>query len=235
MKTPSSLNELSVLIEQCDRCERLRTYCAEIAVKKKAAYKAESYWGRPVGSFGDPLARLIILGLAPGAHGANRTGRLITGDKSGEWLFRALFETGFSSLPASTSRTDGLVLTDAYITNAIHCAPPQNKPNPEELDRCREYLKIELDLLLHKEVILALGAIAYQQILKAYALKKAPRFAHGLWVSIPNGPMILCSYHPSQQNTFTGRLKWDDWLLVFKKAKARIEQSSTGLSHELVE
>ncbi len=228
MQKPTSIRELSEFVEQCDRCPRLRAYCSKVALEKKAAYRDQTYWGGPVGSFGDENAELIILGLAPSAHGANRTGRLITGDKSGEWLFRALFETGFSSHPKSESRTDSLVLTNAYITNVIHCAPPENKPTPEELIQCGRHLNLELNLLQNKKVILALGAIAYQQTSRTLNLFRAQRFTHALEVQVPDGPLILCSYHPSQQNTFTGRLKWDAWIEIFRKAKTRIEQCSTG-------
>jgi uracil-DNA glycosylase len=227
MSANLNLNSLNEQIETCALCPRLRTYCKEVAQTKRAAYQDQEYWGRPVGGYGDSNAELIVLGLAPGAHGANRTGRLITGDKSGEWLFRALFEMGFSSRPESNHRNDGLILTNAYITNAIHCAPPENKPKPEELKRCGSYLQNELQFLQNKKVILALGSIAYLQLMRVLAFSRPPKFSHGLETALSDGTVILGSYHPSQQNTFTGRLKWDAWIQIFKQAKARIEQSST--------
>ncbi|MGH9692788.1 MAG: uracil-DNA glycosylase [Bryobacteraceae bacterium] len=185
----------------------------EIGRIRRRAYRGESYWSRPVPGFGDPDARLLIVGLAPGAHGANRTGRMFTGDRSGEFLYRALWEAGFANQPTSLSRDDGLRLSDAYITAPVRCAPPDNKPSREEILACRPYLVRELGLLKAVKVVVALGGIglaAYLSVLQASgALKSraAFRFGHGLLHKThEGGPLVLVSYHPSQQNTSTGRL-----------------------------
>ena len=200
-------------IAACRLCPRLVEHCARVAAVKRRAYLGWEYWGRPVPSFGDPGARLLILGLAPGAHGANRTGRMFTGDRSGDFLYRALHAAGFASQPESRSREDGLVLRDAYITAAAHCAPPVNKPTPEELRTCRRYLERELGLLKRVQVVVALGRIAfdvYLSILKdrgRIAGRAAFRFGHNVVHHTGEGqPWLISSYHPSQQNTSTGKL-----------------------------
>lgn len=189
----------------CVKCPRLVQHCREVAVTRRRAWKDWEYWGRPVPSFGDPAARLLIVGLAPGAHGANRTGRMFTGDRSGDFLFRSLYRAGFASQPASVSRDDGLVLRDAWITAAAHCAPPDNKPTPAELRNCRPYLEREFGIFRDARVVVALGRIAFDACLGV--LKQRPsdfRFGHGVLHDLK--PALLCSYHPSQQNTSTGRL-----------------------------
>jgi uracil-DNA glycosylase family 4 len=198
----------------------------KVAAEKRRAYRAWDYWGKPVPSFGDPEARVLILGLAPAAHGANRTGRMFTGDRSGEWLYRALFATGFASQLQSTSREDGLFLRGAYITAAARCAPPDNKPTLEELRNCRPYLERELELLKNVKVVVALGKIAfdnYLTVLKARgAIRSRAAFAFGhnrQFVTAPGQPVLISSYHPSQQNTSTGKLTEKMLLEVFRRAR----------------
>jgi uracil-DNA glycosylase family 4 len=215
------MNELLVLerkIVACTLCPRLRDHCTEVARVKRRAYRDQEYWGKPVPSFGDPNARLLILGLAPGAHGANRTGRMFTGDKSGEFLYRALYETGFASQPTSASRDDSLVLTGAYISASAHCAPPDNKPTPQELRNCRPYLERELKLLKNIRVVVALGRIAFDTYLSV--IQQRAKFGHN--VVHPFDPVLIASYHPSQQNTSTGKLTAEMLREVFEEARSRI-------------
>jgi len=212
------MNELAVLqnkIVACQRCPRLREHCREVAEVKRRAYLDQEYWGKPVPSFGDPQARVLILGLAPGAHGANRTGRMFTGDKSGEFLFRALYETGFANQPTSVSRDDGLTLTGAYISASAHCAPPDNKPTREELLNCRPYLERELGLLKNLRVVVALGKIAFDTYLAL--LKERRAFGHNVMHDLD--PKLIASYHPSQQNTSTGKLTAAMLREVFEQAR----------------
>ena len=204
---------LNEQIVHCFLCPRLVAHREEIGRVQRRAYRGESYWSRPVPGFGDPRARLLIVGLAPGAHGANRTGRMFTGDRSGEFLYRALWEAGFANQPTSLTRDDGLRLTDAYITAPVRCVPPDNKPTLEEIVTCRPYLVRELALLKQVKVVVALGGIglaAYLSVLKDSGVLKsraAFRFGHGVvHRTHPDGPLLLVSYHPSQQNTSTGRL-----------------------------
>ena len=184
----------------------------EVALKKRAAFSEEDYWGRPVPGFGDPHARLLVVGLAPGAHGANRTGRMFTGDRSGDWLYRALHRAGFANQPESITRDDGLVLTDCYVTAAVRCAPPANKPTPGERDACRSFLEEELKALTRVRAMVALGKFAFDQLWRILQHtgerlpSPRPRFAHGLEVTLRPGLFLLASFHPSQQNTFTGKL-----------------------------
>jgi len=191
-----------------------------VARVKRRAYRDEEYWGRPVPAFGDPAARLLIVGLAPGAHGANRTGRMFTGDRSGEWLYRALHETGFANQAESTHRADGLALTDCYITASAHCAPPDNKPWPEEVARCRPYLERELRLLKNLRVVVALGRLAFDNYLKASGQRASGAFAHNAVFKMQ--PVLIASYHPSQQNTQTGKLTRDMLRAVFANARDRL-------------
>jgi uracil-DNA glycosylase family 4 len=212
------MNELADLqsrIVACDLCPRLRDHCREIAQIKRRAYLDQEYWGKPVPSFGDPEARVLILGLAPGAHGANRTGRMFTGDKSGEFLYRALHETGFASQPTSTSIGDGLKLTGAYISASAHCAPPDNKPSREELSNCRPYLERELRLLRNLRVVVALGRIAFDTYLSVTG-ERAKFGHHAIHIS---KPILIASYHPSQQNTSTGKLTAEMLREVFASAR----------------
>ena len=205
-------------IVACERCPRLRAHCSEVALTKRRAYLDWDYWGKPVPSFGDPAARLLIVGLAPGAHGANRTGRMFTGDRSGHFLYRALFEAGFASQPESSGRDDGLVLTDAWITAAGHCAPPGNKPEPEELRNCRPFLERELALMPDVKVVVALGRIAFESYLRICGERaSAHEFGHNALHHLT--PALLCSYHPSQQNTSTGKLTQTMLNEVFLRAR----------------
>jgi uracil-DNA glycosylase family 4 len=204
----------------------LREHCERIAAVKRRAFHDWEYWGKPVPSFGDPHAHILILGLAPGAHGSNRTGRMFTGDRSGDWLYRALHQTGFASEAASVSRDDGLALCDVYITAAARCAPPGNKPAPQELRNCRPYLERELDLLTNVKVVVALGKIAfdaYLDVLKSRGAipSRAPFvFGHNRQFSVaPGHPLLIACYHPSQQNTSTGKLTEKMLLDVFQRAR----------------
>jgi uracil-DNA glycosylase len=207
------MDELKRRITECRRCPRLVAWREQVAAEKRAAFRNESYWGKPVPGFGDADARLLIVGLAPAAHGANRTGRMFTGDRSGDWLYRALFKAGFANRSESTSRDDGMRLTGAFISAIVRCAPPGNRPTAEERSNCRPWLEEEIRLLEDVRVVLTLGGMAFDQVLRVYAAGGAlvprprPRFGHGVEVDLrPSGPVVVGSYHPSQQNTFTGRL-----------------------------
>jgi len=213
-------------IVHCQRCPRLREHCTRVAALKRRAYRDWDYWGKPVPAFGDPAARVLILGLAPAAHGANRTGRMFTGDRSGEWLYRALFQTGFASQAESSSRHDGLTLRDLYITAAARCAPPENKPTLAELSNCRSYLDRELDLLKNVKVVVALGKIAFDHYLELLKIRRViPSragfvFGHNRRFTTAKGqPVLISSYHPSQQNTSTGKLTEKMLLDVFRRAR----------------
>lgn len=192
-------------IEQCRACPRLVRWRESVAVERRAAYRDEKYWGKPIAGFGDPDARIIVLGLAPGAHGANRTGRVFTGDRSGDWLYRAMHRAGLASQATSTGRADGLTLSDAWVTVAVRCAPPDNKPLPLERKRCSGFLTRELALLRNKRVVVCLGNFAYVAACDFFDVSPRPKFAHGAVVEAGDITLV-CSYHPSQQNTFTGRL-----------------------------
>lgn len=208
----------------CERCPRLRAYCEEVAREKRAAFRDQEYWGKPVPGFGDPEAWLLIVGLAPAAHGGNRTGRVFTGDKSGDWLFRELHRQGLSNQPQSVSRDDGLELYGVYITAAVRCAPPGNKPLPIEEECCREYLIREMRVLRRVRVRLTLGRIGFEAFLKSRRglglpdLKPKPVFGHGVYHPLPEGGWLLGTYHPSQQNTSTGVLTQEMWGSVFDTA-----------------
>ncbi len=227
---PRSLAAVSRAIVSCNRCPRLRTHCRTVAADRVARYRGESYWGKPVPGFGDPKARLLVVGLAPGAHGANRTGRLFTGDSSGDWLYEALHRFGFANQAESASRADGLTLHDCYITAAGRCAPPANKPTPGELANCREYLRAEIDLLPRVRLVVTLGRIAHEQWLKAsgwwehLAPASRPVFGHGASSTLPSGLLVLSSYHPSRQNTNTGRLSRPMWDAVFRRARSLVDE-----------
>jgi uracil-DNA glycosylase family 4 len=220
------LNTLTEAVIHCTRCPSLREYCARVAAEKRRAFRDCRYWGLPVPSFGDPAARILIVGLAPAAHGANRTGRMFTGDRSGLWLYRALHQVGLANQPSSESREDGLALNGVYITAAVRCAPPANKPRPEEMRNCRPYLEREIDLLTNVRVVVALGKIAfdtYLNVLKTrgvIASRAAFAFGHDRQFLIgPGHPVLVSSYHPSQQNTSTGKLTEKMLLDVFRRAK----------------
>ncbi len=227
-------DELALLTEEivdCRRCPRLVEWRETVAVEKRAAFADEKYWGRPVPGFGDPDADVVVVGLAPAAHGANRTGRMFTGDRSGDWLYRAMWRAGFASQPDSFGLNDGLTLLGAWVTAPVRCAPPQNKPTVDERDTCAVWLDRELDIL-DPVVLVALGDFAYRSIWRhlgdaGYDLPKPrPRFAHGLEVAIPNGPVVLASFHPSQQNTFTGRLTEEMLDSVFVRALSLMDSRS---------
>jgi len=226
-----SISEIAKEVVACERCPRLRQYCREIARVKRRAYREQEYWGKPVPGFGDPRARLLMIGLAPGAHGANRTGRMFTGDRSGDFLYRALFDNGFANQPESHAAGDGLTLKDAYITSAVRCAPPDNKPTREEFARCRAFLEREIDVLARVRVVVVLGKLAadaYLGILRARGTIQSLAqfsFGHGReYVVGDDGPTLLCSYHPSQQNTSTGRLTAAMLHGVFARAQAIIRK-----------
>ncbi|WP_447978674.1 uracil-DNA glycosylase [Candidatus Nitrospira bockiana] len=219
------LNVLNERITRCRLCPRLVAYREAIAQSKRRQFRDRTYWGRPVPGFGDPAARLFVIGLAPAAHGGNRTGRIFTGDRSGDWLYEALHRYGFANQPVSVHRDDGLTLIDCYIAAVVRCAPPENKPAPEEFDRCRPYLVQELALLERHQVVIALGKIAFDHYLKAcrdrgeVGPSPAPKFAHGAAYRLPWGTTLLGSYHPSQQNTFTGKLTRSMFHAVFEQAR----------------
>jgi uracil-DNA glycosylase family 4 len=230
MQSLRSLSAVADAVIACERCPRLRSHCERIAAARRRAFRDQEYWGRPVPGYGDPKARLFIIGLAPAAHGGNRTGRVFTGDSSGNWLYGALHHFGFSNQPDSSGQGDGLVLTDCYVTAAARCAPPANKPTPAEFENCREYLEAEIRLLAHVRLTLTLGHLAHDRWLRAagwwdrLAPSERPRFAHGAEHVLPDGRWLLCAYHPSRQNTNTGRLTRAMWLATFHRARALLDR-----------
>lgn len=206
MTNQSKLEQLNEEIIHCRKCARLVAWREEVARVKRKAYIDQEYWGKPVPGFGDPNARVVVVGLAPGAHGSNRTGRNFTGDASGAFLYPALHRAGFANQPTAESRSDGLALTDLYLTASGRCAPPDNKPSPEELNNCQPFLERELETL-KPQVIVCLGLIAFARVLRIYSVRNSAwKFGHGALYQMDNRTWILCSYHPSQQNTLTGRL-----------------------------
>ena len=212
-----SLGRISDEISRCRACPRLVEWRERVAAEKRAAYADCDYWGRGVPPFGDPGARIVVVGLAPAAHGANRTGRMFTGDRSGDWLYRALHRAGLANQPTATDVDDGLTLSGAWITSPVKCAPPANKPTPDERDRCRSFLAREL-ALLDARVFVVLGAFGYQALASHLGIRPRPRFGHGVEAVDPQGRTVLCSYHVSQQNTFTGKLTEDMLDAVFTRA-----------------
>ncbi|MCX6935706.1 MAG: uracil-DNA glycosylase [Verrucomicrobia bacterium] len=201
-----SLPELEREIVGCRKCPRLVRWRERVAREKKAAYAGQIYWGKPVPGWGDPKARVVVVGLAPGAHGANRTGRMFTGDNSGEWLYRALWKAGLASQKESTGRGDGLKLNDVWITSPVKCAPPTNRPTPRERDQCAGFFRQEMGFLIGAKVYLALGGFGFDAVARFLGVKPRPKFSHGVEVALPGGRWLVGAYHVSQQNTFTGRL-----------------------------
>jgi uracil-DNA glycosylase family 4 len=224
MNRAEALAVLTDEVVSCRRCPRLVAWREQVATEKRAAFADEEYWGRPVPGFGDPEAGVVIVGLAPAAHGANRTGRMFTGDRSGDWLYRAMWRAGFANRAESSTRGDGLALTGAWVTAPVRCAPPENKPSVAERDLCASWFDRELDIL-GPTALVALGEFAYRSIWRylgerRYDLPRPrPGFAHGLEVAVPSGPVVLASFHPSQQNTFTGRLTEEMLDAVFLRAR----------------
>lgn len=212
-------------IVECRRCPRLVEWRETVAREKRASFRDEEYWGRPIPGWGDPAARLLVLGLAPAAHGGNRTGRVFTGDRSGDWLFRAMWQTGFANQPTSTHIGDGLELRDAYVAAAVRCAPPGNKPTPAERDTCEPFLRREWALLDSATVVVALGSFAYAAAARLLGLRGRPAFGHMVEARAEDGTVVLCSYHPSQQNTFTGKLTEDMLRSVFERARTLTEET----------
>ena len=226
-----SVTAVERAVVACELCPRLRAHCARISREPPRRFRDQIYWGRPVPGFGDPHARLLVVGLAPAAHGGNRTGRVFTGDSSGDWLYRALHEVGLASRGESTHRDDGLILSDCFITAAARCAPPANKPTPAELAGCRPYLEAEIRLLREVRIVLALGRIAFDGWLRAsgwwerLSTRERPPFAHGAEALLPDGTILLCSYHPSRQNTNTGRLTREMWRTIFRRVRRLLDRS----------
>jgi uracil-DNA glycosylase family 4 len=223
-KAAPALTIIQQEIAACTRCDRLRSYCSQVARDKKAAHRNDTYWGRPVPGFGDPEARLLVLGLAPAAHGANRTGRVFTGDGSGDFLMSAMHSAGFANLTTSRRADDGLSLTDAYIGAAVRCAPPDNKPTPAEILTCHPFLVAEAAALPHLAVIVALGRIGFEaawRLLKDRGItpERRPLFGHGLAYHPAGGPVVIASYHPSRQNTNTRKLTPEMLESVFATAR----------------
>jgi uracil-DNA glycosylase len=214
-----ALDTLEREITNCRACPRLVAWREQVARERRVAFRDQEYWARPVPGFGDPAARVALVGLAPAAHGANRTGRMFTGDRSGDFLYAALWRTGFASQPVAVHRHDGLRLSGAWITAPVRCAPPANKPTPDERDRCCPFLERELALLPDLRVYLPLGQFGYQALCRVLGLRRAPRFGHGVELALEDGRAIVCSYHVSQQNTFTGKLTEDMFDGVLRRAR----------------
>jgi len=223
--TARSMDALQARITQCHLCSRLVEWREQMAVEKRASFRDDEYWGRPVPSFGDPNARVLVVGLAPAAHGANRTGRMFTGDRSGDWLYGALHRAGFANQPRATAVDDGLELQDVFVSAAVRCAPPANKPTVQERDACRPWLDEELNLLAQLRVVVVLGSFSYIQALKVLGdrgldvPKPRPRFGHGVEVDL-GALTLIASYHPSQQNTFTGKLTEPMFDGIWQRARA---------------
>jgi uracil-DNA glycosylase family 4 len=216
------LHKVNQKVIHCKLCPRLTKYTKEVGKRKAKMFIDQLYWAKPVPTFGDPKAKLLVIGLAPAAHGGNRTGRIFTGDSSGDWLVRALFETGFANKPTSVSRDDGLILKDAYLTAAVRCAPPLNKPDTSEISNCSRYLLAETKALdMTTKVILALGKIAFDAYCKVCNIKGL-KFGHNKLYPIYDGKTLIASYHPSRRNTNTGTLTWPMWISIFQTARSII-------------
>jgi uracil-DNA glycosylase len=214
-----SLAALNAQVVACRTCVRLVSWREQVGREKRAAYAGSEYWAQPITGFGDPSARLLIVGLAPAAHGGNRTGRIFTGDRSGDWLFGALHRAGYANQPTSQSVDDGLELTGAYVSACVRCAPPQNRPTPQERDNCLPYLARELQLLPNARVIVCLGKFAYDGVARLTAFRRRPAFGHGVEAVLPDGRHLVCSFHPSQQNTFTRKLTVPMFDAIFGRAR----------------
>ena len=217
--TGDSLARVTAEVVDCRRCPRLVAWREQVAREKRASFAGDDYWGRPVPGFGDPAATVLVVGLAPAAHGGNRTGRVFTGDRSGDWLFGSLHRTGFANQPTSVAVDDGLELRGAYVAAAVRCAPPANRPTPDERDACLPYLEREIGLLLAVRVFVVLGQFAYDVMARLLGVRPRPRFGHGVELALPDARTLLCSFHPSQQNTFTGRLTAPMLDAVFQRAR----------------
>jgi len=230
LQNPGSIAQLNARIVKCRRCPRLVKHREAVAAEPPRRYLGQHYWARPLPGFGDPRARLLLVGLAPAAHGGNRTGRMFTGDRSGDWLFEALHHAGFANRPTSEHKDDGLRLDDAYITAAVRCAPPLNKPTLEEMRRCEPYLLTELRLLTRVRVVVGLGFIGWQAYLRARwglgapRVRPAPKFGHGAVTRLEDGVTLIATYHPSQQNTFTGKLTRPMFRGIFETARRLLEK-----------
>lgn len=207
-------------ISTCRLCPRLVEWREQIAQEKRASFANDEYWGRGVPGFGDPKAHVWVMGLAPAAHGANRTGRMFTGDRSGDWLYRAMHKAGFATQAESVSANDGLSLVNAWVSSAVRCAPPDNKPTNIERDTCVTYLKRERELLRNIKVVVCLGSFAYEAVCREWGIKPRPKFGHGVEVTAPDGTAVICSFHPSQQNTFTGKLTEPMFDAIFARANS---------------
>lgn len=213
------LHQLQLEVENCRQCKRLVQWREQVAVEKRASFRDDEYWGRAVPGFGDPAARLMVVGLAPAAHGANRTGRMFTGDRSGDWLYRAMYRADYANQPQSIDKADGLTLTDAWVTSPVKCAPPANKPTAEERATCKPFLTQEFELLSELRVVIALGGIGFRSVMQHFDVSPRPKFGHGVEVTLESGLTVLGSYHVSQQNTFTGRLTEEMLDSVFARAR----------------
>ena len=213
-----SLKRVCDDIATCRTCPRLVDWREQVAAEKRASFRDDEYWGRGVPGFGDPNATLWVMGLAPAAHGANRTGRMFTGDRSGDWLYRAMHKAGFATQAESVNADDGLKLVKAWVSSAVRCAPPDNKPLPSERDACVGYVQRERALLTKVRVVVCLGSFAYEAVCKEWGVKPRPKFGHGVEATAPDGTVIICSFHPSQQNTFTGKLTEPMLDAVFSRA-----------------
>jgi uracil-DNA glycosylase family 4 len=218
-----ALEDLRAEIVVCRACPRLVAWREEVAATRRAAFRDEEYWGRPVPGFGDPDACIVVVGLAPAAHGGNRTGRVFTGDRSGDWLFGSLYRTGLANQPTSRCRDDGLRLRGVWVSASVRCVPPANRPTPAERDRCLPFLARELELLTTARVVVALGQFGYDVVGRVLSLRARPRFGHGVEALAADGRMVVCSYHPSQQNTFTGKLTEPMLDAVFERAVQLVE------------
>ena len=216
--TNNAITKIDAEVSACRACARLVAWRERVAVEKRAAFREDEYWGRGVPGFGPADARILVVGLAPAAHGANRTGRMFTGDRSGDWLYRALHAAGLANQPESAHRSDGLRLINTRITAVVRCAPPDNKPTTAERDNCLPYLRRELAALPQLRVVVALGAYAWENAARELGVRPRPRFAHGLEVETERGLTVLCSYHPSQRNTFTGLLTEEMLVQIFTRA-----------------